>query len=149
MSWKTLPLLIVLPLLVACSDQRAAFEIDSSQHSLTLIRVQNFFWERTATYAVVAARMPECMRRHDIGSASADTRFEVYSPGNDAWIFKQGKRMFVVETRTCQGFARLDEEPAEGMGALQGSFQMRSGNLIFVAAPKSATAADAVTPAAN
>jgi hypothetical protein len=42
-----LPMLL-LPLLVACSDQRAAFEIGSSRHSLTLIRVQNFFWEKTA-----------------------------------------------------------------------------------------------------
>jgi hypothetical protein len=45
---------------MACSDQRASFEIASRQHSLTLIRVQNFFWEKTARYAIVAARMPDC-----------------------------------------------------------------------------------------
>jgi hypothetical protein len=44
---KLLPLWL-LPLLIACSDQRAAFEIGTSQHSLTLIRVQNFFWDKTA-----------------------------------------------------------------------------------------------------
>ena len=54
---KLLPLWL-LPLLIACSDQRAAFEIGSSQHSLTLIRVQNFFWDKTARYSIVAARMP-------------------------------------------------------------------------------------------
>jgi hypothetical protein len=45
--------------------------------------------------------------------------------------------MQVVETRTCEGFARLEEPPAEGMGPLQGSFEMRNGSLSFVAAAKS------------
>jgi hypothetical protein len=40
--------------------------------------------------------------------------------------------MLVVETRTCEGFARLEEAPAEGMGPLQGSFEMRNGSLSFV-----------------
>lgn len=126
-----------LPLLVACSDQRAAFEIAASQHSLTLIRLQTFPWERTVKYSLVAARMPDCMRRHDMGSGNADTKIEVYAPGNSAWILKQGKRMSVVETRTCEGFARLEAEPEGGMGPLQGIFQMRDGTLTFVAAAKS------------
>jgi len=136
---------LLLPLLAACSDQRASFEIASRQHSLTLIRVQNFFWEKTARYAIVAARMPDCMRRHEIGSGGAESKIEVYAPGNDAWILKQGKRMYVVETRSCEGFARLEAEPESGMGPLQGSFQMRSGTLTFVPAPQSedATAGEA------
>lgn len=132
---KLLPLWL-LPLLIACSDQRAAFEIGTSQHSLTLIRVQNFFWDKTADYSIVAARMPDCMRRHEMGPGGADSKVEVYAPGNDAWILKQGKRMFVVETRTCEGFAKLDGEPEGGLGPLQGTFQMRSGTLTFVVAPK-------------
>lgn len=63
MPRKTLLSLFLLPLLLACSDQRASFEIGgSSQHSLTLIRIQNFFWERSASYSIVATRMPECMQ---------------------------------------------------------------------------------------
>ncbi len=128
-------LLPLLLLLAGCSDQRAAFEVAGSrQNSLTLIRAQTFFWDKTANYSIVAARMPDCMRRHAIGPGGADTKLEVYAPGNDAWILKQGKRMYVVETRTCEGFARLDEEPEDGMGALQGSFQMRSGTLTWVPA---------------
>jgi hypothetical protein len=144
---KTLLSLFLLPLLVACSDQRASFEIASSQHALTLIRIKNFFWEKTASYAIVAARMPECMRRHDMGKGGAETPVEVYAPGNDAWILKQGRRMLVVETRTCEGFARLEEEPADGMGPLQGSFEMRNGTLTFVAAPKGGAPTEAVAPA--
>jgi hypothetical protein len=133
MLGKRLLPVFFLPLLLACSDQRAAFEIAANQHTLTLIRVQNF-WEKTAKYSIVAARMPDCMRRHELGASSAEGRFEVYAPGNDAWILKQGKRMFVVETRTCEGFAKLETEPEGGMGPLQGTFQVRGGNLVFVAA---------------
>lgn len=135
-SWSTAALLLLSSLLSACSDQRAAFEISSSQHSLTLIRVQNFAWEKTAIYSVVAARMPECQRRHEMGTGGAESKIEVYAPGNDAWILKQGRRMYVVETRSCAGFAKLEAEPEGGMGPLQGTFQMRSGTLTFVGAAK-------------
>ncbi|MCM8626904.1 hypothetical protein [Accumulibacter sp.] len=139
---------ILVLLLAACSDHRAAFEIEgSAQHSLTLIRVQTFPWEKTARYSLVAARLPECQRRHDLGAGGADSRVEVYSPGNDAWILRQGKRMYVVETRTCEGFARLEAEPEGGTGALQGSFQMRGGQFVFVSTPKAAEGAPPETPA--
>jgi len=138
---------LLLPLLAACSDQRAALEFGSPQHSLTLIRVQRLPWEKTARYAIVAARMPECQRRHDLGSAAADSKFEVYAPGNDAWILQQGKRMFVVETRTCEGFAKLEAAPEEGMGPLRGTFQLRNGTLTAVAAPSDEGSAGTVAPA--
>jgi len=129
--------LLLLPFLAACSDQRAAFEINgSSANALTLIRVTGFPWEKTAKYSIVAARMPDCMRRHPMSSAGLDARVEVYSPGNEAWILKQDGRMFVVETRTCEGFASLDKVPEGGMGPLMGSFEMRKDTLVFVAAPK-------------
>jgi len=148
-SAQKLVALLLWPLLVACSDQRAAFEIGSRQHSLTLIRVHTFFWERTASYSLVAARMPECMRRHEMGSGGAESRVEVYAPGNDAWILKQGKRLYVVETRTCEGFARLASEPEGGLGPLQGSFQVRSGALTWIAEPKSENSPPAEAPAAQ
>lgn len=146
--FKLLPLLL-LPVLVACSDQRASFQIQSSDHALSLIREQRFFWEKTAEYTVVAARMPDCMRRHKIGSAALNAKFEVYSPGNDAWILKQGSRMYVVETRTCEGFAKLDAVPEGGLGALAGSFEVRNDVLQFVAAPKREAPPAAAVPAAQ
>lgn len=148
MAQKKLLALLFLPLLGACSDQRAAFEFGSPEHSLTLIRIQRFFWEKTAGYSIVAAHLPECQRRHDMGAGAADTKIEVYAPGNEAWIFRQGKRMFVVETRSCEGFARLEAEPEGGMGPLQGTFQLREGTLVFVAAAKSEAPADSLAPVA-
>lgn len=143
---KLLPLML-FPLLVACSDQRASFPIQTSDHALSLIREQRFFWEKTAVYTIVAARMPDCMRRHKMGMAPLDAKVEVYSPGNDAWILKQGNLMYVVETRTCEGFAKLDAVPESGMGPLVGTFQTRNDTLEFVAVPK--VTAPAATPAAQ
>jgi hypothetical protein len=129
-------LLFVLPLLAACSDLRASYEIKGSAHSLSLIRVTSYPWDKTAKYFVVAARMPDCMRRHALSEAALDARVEVYSPGNDAWILKQDGRMFVVETRTCEGFAKLDKVPDDGLGPLLGAFEMRHDALVFTPAPK-------------
>ena len=130
--------LSLLPLLAACSDQRATFEIDGSAHSLSLIRITGMPWESTAKYAIVPTRMPDCMRRHALPDAPDDAKVEVYSPGNNAWIIKQNGRLFVTETRTCEGFAPLDKAPEDGLGAPMGVFEMRNDTLVFTAAPKPA-----------
>ncbi len=132
---KILPFLL-LPLLAACSDQRVPYEIKGSQYSLTLIRVTGMPWDKTAKYDIVAQRMPDCMRRHPMSQAPLNSSVEVYSPGNDAWILKQDGRMYVTETRTCEGFAPLDKVPESGMGELIGTFEMSKDKLVFRAAPK-------------
>ena len=133
--FKLLPLLL-LPFLAACADQRATYEIKGSAHALTLIRVTGFPWEKTAKYSIVAARMPDCMRRHPMSETGLGAKVEVYSPGNDAWILKQGKKMYVTETRSCEGFAKLDKAPDEGLGAPAGVFEVRQDVLVFSPAPK-------------
>lgn len=133
--FRVFPLLVLL-LLAGCSDQRATFEIQGGAHALSLIRITRFPWENSAQYSLVAARMPDCMRKHVLPDAGLNVKTEVYSPGNNAWIVRQGRRMFVTETRTCQGFASLDKAPEEGLGELVGTFEMRSGKLVFTAAPK-------------
>lgn len=139
MPLTRLSLLFLIPWLAACSDQRAALELGPPQHSLTLIRVKTWPWEKAARYSIVASRLPDCQRRHEVGPAAAEGKIEVYSPGNDAWILKFGKRLFVVETRTCEGFAPLEAAPEEGLGALRGTFQMRQGTLVVVAPPAGET----------
>ena len=132
---RCLPLLI-LPLLAACTDLRATYEIKGSAHALSLIRVTGMPWEKSAKYSIVAARMPDCMRRHAMPEAGLNAKVEVFSPGNDAWILRQEGRLFVVETRSCEGFAKLDKAPEEGLGTPVGAFEMRKDVLVFVAAPK-------------
>ncbi len=138
---STWGVLLSLAVLAACSDQRAAVELKGGASTLTLIRVTGMPWQKTAKYDIVAARMPDCMRRHAMGEAALGASVEVYAPGNDAWILKQGKRMFVVETRTCEGFAKLEQLPDTGTGPLVGTFEMRADTLVFSAAPAPAPAA--------
>ena len=126
----------LLPILAACSDTRATFEIKGSAHSLSLIRITSYPWDKTAQYSLVSSRMPDCMRRHAMSEAPLDAKVEVYSPGNDAWIIKQGDQMYVTETRTCEGFAKLDKVPDSGLGPLMGTFEMRQDTMVFTAAPK-------------
>lgn len=139
---------LALPLLAACSDQRATFEIKGSAHALSLIRVEGMPWEKKAKYAIVAARMPDCMRRHALPDAGLNARLDVFSPGNEAWILRQEGRLFVVETRTCEGFAKLDQAPETGLGDAMGAFEVRDGTLRFVPAPKPALPAVPVAPVA-
>ena len=142
------PLLSVLalPLLVACSDQRATFEIKGSAHALSLIRVTGMPWENKAKYTVVAARMPDCMRRHALPDAGLKAKVEVFAPGNDAWILRQEGRLFVVETRTCEGFAKLDQAPEDGLGAPAGVFELRQDVLVFSPAPQPVAPPAVATP---
>ena len=141
--------LLVPLLLVACSDQRASVDIDGSAHALSLIRITTWPWDKTAKYSVVAARMPDCQRRHPMGEAPLEAKFEVYSPGNNAWIIKQGERMFVVETRSCEGFAPLAKAPEGGLGALLGNFAMRCDTLVFTPAPAAEAPPPVLAPAAK
>ncbi|MDR1275824.1 MAG: hypothetical protein LBL72_05535 [Candidatus Accumulibacter sp.] len=126
--------LLALPLLAACSDQRASYVINGSNHVLSLVRVTGFPWEKTAKYAIVPTRMPDCMRRHDWPDAPLNARFEVYSAGDNAWIIRQRDRLYVTETRTCEGFAPLNQIPETGLGTLVGVFETRSGTLVFTPA---------------
>ena len=136
MSLARLVPLLLLPLLAACSDQRATFEIKGGAHSLSLIRVIGMPWAKTAEYSVVASRMPDCMRRHAMQEAGREAKVELFAPGNDAWILRQDSRMYVVETRTCEGFAKLDKEPDSGLGVPMGAFEMRGSELVFTPAVK-------------
>ena len=76
---RVLPLLLPL-FLAACSDQRATFEIKGSAHALSLIRVTTLPWDKTAKYSIVAARMPDCMRKHPMADAPLDAKVEIFSP---------------------------------------------------------------------
>ena len=128
-------LALLLPFLAACSDQRATFEIQGNTHALSLIRTTSAPWDKSASYSIVAARMPDCMRRHALPKASLNARWEIFSPGNEAWIIRQGQRVYVTETRTCEGFSVLDQVPPDGYGPLMGMFEMKNDTLVFSAAP--------------
>lgn len=125
--------LLAAPLLTACVNDGATYEIDNTrEHALMLIREQPYFWDSKVELIMVVSRMPACLRRHSMGPATASTKVEVYQVPSGAFIVKAGKRMFATETQTCESFAKMTEEPAEGMGTLMGAFQVKDGVLVFV-----------------
>jgi hypothetical protein len=134
MRLRTLLLpLLAAPLLTACVNDGATYEIDNTrEHVLSLIREQPYFWDSKVELYLVVSRMPACMRRHSIGPAAANTKVEVYQVPSGAFIIKAGKKMFATETQTCVNFARMDSEPPEGMGQLMGTFRVKKGELVFV-----------------
>lgn len=126
------PPLLALPLLAGCVNDGTTYEIDNTrEHTLSLIREQPYFWDKKVNLIMVVARMPACMRRHEIGPGTAATKVEIWRVPSGAFIVKAGKRLFATETQTCESFAKMDGEPAEGMGRFVGTFLERNGSLVF------------------
>jgi len=136
-----LTLLLSFPLLSACVDDRAAMDIDGTrEHYLALVREQPLFWDKKVNLWLVVSRMPACLRRHSLGAGTENTRVEIWQVPSGAFIAKVGKRMYATESQTCTAWARLDEEPEEGMGELRGVFRVRNGELVFAAEAPEASA---------
>ena len=128
-----LPALLAAASLSACVNDAATYEIDNTrEHVLSLIREQPYFWDSKVNLFFVVSRMPSCMRRHSLGVGTEKTKVEVYQVPSGAFIIKAGKKMFATETQTCESWAKMDGEPAEGMGTLMGSFRLKKGELVFV-----------------
>jgi hypothetical protein len=135
--------LLAAPLLTACVNDGATYEIDDTrEHVLSLIREQPYFWDSKVELYLVVSRMPACMRRHSLGAGTEKTRVEVYQVPSGAFIIKAGKKMFATETQTCESFAKMDSEPPEGMGQFIGTFRVKKGELVFVKEEKDTSSAE-------
>lgn len=135
--------LLCLPLLSACINDAATYEIDNTrEHVLSLIREQPYFWDNKVELYMVVSRMPACMRRHSMGLGMPTTKIEIYQVPSGAFIVKAGKRMYATETQNCVNFVKMDGEPIEGMGKLMGTFREKKGTLVFVPEDKPENATD-------
>ncbi|MDR1350316.1 MAG: hypothetical protein LBJ59_05980 [Zoogloeaceae bacterium] len=128
-------LLVFLLLLSGCANDGAAYLIDGQRHAVSIVR-DNLFWEKQVNLALVITRLPDCQRRHAIQKANPKAHIELWQPGQGTYILKIGQNMYVTETRTCEGFARLDEEPPGGLGAQLGVFGEIKGVFSFVPTQK-------------
>ena len=137
-----LPLLAV-PLLSACVNDSATYEIDNTrEHVLSLIREQPYFWDKKVELYLIVSRMPACMRRHSLGAGTEKTRVEIYQVPSGAFIVKAGKQMFATETQNCVNFVKMDGQPPEGMGQFIGTFRVKKGELVFVREEKDESPAE-------
>ena len=140
---RKFPILLMSVLLTACVDDSASYYIDGGNHALTLRRQQSYFWKDKATLLLVAARLPECERRHVLAVTRPSTvNIDVFASGDGVWTLRSGSVTWQVETQTCSVVA----QPAKGEpGERVGAFKVRNGKLFF---ERAATATDTATAGA-
>lgn len=136
MMKKLFLLLPLLPVLSGCINDGIAMRIDGPEHAVSLLREQKLFWEKKVDLEIVAARLPDCQRRHKLQPAAVSAAFkvDVYRTGQYTFLLEQGKHLYAVETQTCQKFEKLTAEPEGGKGEMVGVFREQKGQLVFVAA---------------
>lgn len=137
MKLRAVWMLLALPVLAGCVDDRASYQIDGRNSAVIVIRQQRWLWDKTAEMAVVAARLPDCQRRHKLGNIPLDdTAVELYQPGSATYVLQVNKQMFLIETTTCEGFQKLTEAPPMGLGPKLGTFEPKGGKYRFVETPE-------------
>lgn len=130
---RNLSALALVPLLTACINDAASYHIDGREHTITFAREQPWIWSSATKLSVVAARLPDCQRKHHLEPTTASqATAELYRMGSTTYLLVQGERMYLVETRTCEGFQKLDAPPPGGMGPKVGAFREVDGALRFV-----------------
>jgi hypothetical protein len=138
-------------LLTACgSTDSASYQITGAQHSLSMIRNQQYVWDKGWEISLVTAHSPECMRRHKLLPAPEGAfTAELFRSLEGNYILKQGNNWYVTETQKCQlqQFKQPPREPGDAVG----TFNEKDGLLQFVAAPKppAAVTAPATTQATS
>lgn len=116
----------------ACTNDGASFMIEDRNHSLSLEREQPYFWDDRVNYWLVVTHLPACQRKHFVVLGLPTFKTELWDMGGGTYALRMGKKMYVTETRTCNAFAPLPEEPATGLGTLLGRYQQnREGALTF------------------
>lgn len=137
---STLLLLTPLLLLAGCVNESASYTIDSSDHALTVVVTQDYFWSKQVGLRVIASRLPDCQRQFDLGKTPlADLNVELFSTGEDTFLLRSGDEMWQLETRTCSQLP----EPSDNVQAQPiGVFHMDAKKkLVFEPAEGSVAAA--------
>lgn len=144
----------LLPLLLtACARDSATYYVDkgSNQHTLSIRRQQQYFWNDNVDITLVATRMPECMRQIPLGEMLVDeVDIELFAAPDLHWSLRSGNQIWQVQTQTCA----LIGENGPVQGEKVGAFKVDGANkLVFEEAVRvpgngpAATGAEPVPPA--
>jgi hypothetical protein len=138
--------ILAVVFLSACTDDGASSMDDERTYSVSLVREQPYFWESKVNYFVVIARVPFCQRKHFMMLGNPLAKTELWAMGGGTFLLRQSNKMFVTESRTCEGFAPLAEVPEQGMGMLLGTFQEKEGVFRYKPATAPAKPAEVEQP---
>ena len=126
-------------LLSGCVKDFAIFMIDGQEHSLTVRRQQNYFWQDTVEVQLMATNLPQCQRLHTLSTdAPADIKVELFAAGDGVWNIRMGKQLWQAETNTCNSLVEMENDPKADLGQPVGKFEVVDDQLTFTAAPQAA-----------
>ncbi|MGK5080253.1 hypothetical protein [Janthinobacterium sp. HLX7-2] len=127
-------LLIVMlsVLLSGCVQDFAIYMFDGHDHSLTVRRQQNYFWQDTVEVQLRATNLPQCQRLHTLSTAApADIKVELFAAGDGVWNIRMGKQLWQAETNTCNQLTEMENDPKADLGQRVGQFVVVDEKLAF------------------
>jgi hypothetical protein len=123
--------LLSVPLLSACENNVAAYEIEGRNHSITLVREQAYPFASEVKQALVAARFPDCQRRFDIEAGKPGrVKMEIWELRDRLFVARQGNVWYAIGTDKCQ-VQKMDPTGPQPPGRLIGSFRLKDDELVF------------------
>jgi hypothetical protein len=113
-----LPLLLLPILLAGCVNESASYSTANGGGDLTVVVTQNVFWKKEGALRLIASRMPDCQRQHELGKVPlADLNVELFSTGEDKFLLRVDDEMWLVEPGNCAQLpAPSDEVQAQPIG---------------------------------
>ncbi len=133
--------LLSLPLLSACENNAAGYEIEGRNHSITLVREQSYPLARKVRQSLIVARIPTCQRRIEIvPGKTGQVNMEIWQLRDRLFVARQGTSWYAVGTENCQ-IQKMDPTGDEPPGQLIGNFRVKEGEFFFDKAPAAAPAA--------
>lgn len=129
---RPLSLLLCCFAVAGCTSATATYRIDGADQTLSVRANQDYFWSDTLTVGMVAARMPECQRKIDLGKiAKGDFDVEIFDSGENIYTVRSGEQMWQVNIETCTNLG----EPKAGVSGLPvGNFKFEKKELVFLKA---------------
>ena len=109
---------LLAPLLLAgCVDDSATYYIDGNQHALTVRAMQERFWNKDITLALIATRLPDCQRRIALGKLPLpDVEIELFASGENVYTLRAGEQSWRVETESCSEMEAPEQVTGEPLG---------------------------------
>ena len=125
--------LLALPLLTACENNAAAYEIDGRNHSISLVREQAYPFAPKVAQTLVASRFPACQRRYKILPGSQKgPKMELWQLQDQLFVASQGKTWYAISTEKCL-IQRMEPTAENPPGSRLGRFELKEGALSFIA----------------
>lgn len=125
--------LLALPLLTACENNAAAYEVDGRNHSISLVREQAYPFAAKVAQTLVASRFPACQRRFKILPGSQKgPKMELWQLQDQLFVASQGNTWYAISTEKCL-IQRMEPTAETPPGSLLGRFELKDGALAFVA----------------